>query len=53
MRVLILFIFVAIMFSSCRTSKPCDGILSSNYVIEEDGVIWYSVINGDSIKIKR
>ena len=42
MRVIILFIFIAIIFSSCRTKKPCEGVAS----IER-------VINGDSIRLKN
>ena len=47
MRVIILFIFIAIIFSSCRTKKPCDGVASIEQIIEENN----GVINGDSIRV--
>ena len=48
MRVIILFIFIAIIFSSCRSSKPCEGVASIEQIIEKNN----GVINGDSVRLK-
>jgi hypothetical protein len=46
MRAFIFFIFIAIIFSSCRTKKPCEGVASIEQIIEKNN----GVINGDSIR---
>jgi hypothetical protein len=49
MRTFILFIFIAIIFSSCRTKKPCEGVASIEQIIEKNN----GVINEDSIRLKN
>lgn len=49
MRAIILFIFIAIIFSSCRSSEPCKGVASIEEIIEMNN----GVINGDSVRIKN
>lgn len=49
MRAIVLFIFIAIIFSSCRTSKCCDGVARMEQIIEKNN----GVINGDSIRLKN
>jgi len=46
----LIIVVIMIIFASCKSTDNCPAYTTDNLVIEEDGVIWYGVINGDSVR---